>query len=143
MSEYRTEGDFEISADVLWAVIRDFGEVGWLPGSPAAETKGEGVGMTRTISTPPFPVVTEQLDAIDEDGRAVHYRVIEGNPFPVEGYRATMRVIDPGDGRSRLEWSSTWTPTGVSEDEALTYIGKMYHGVLGVMKKNLEGGWRL
>jgi hypothetical protein len=138
MSEYRTEGDFEISADALWAVVRDFGEVSWLPGDPDFESEGEGVGMIRTIRTPPLPTVREQLDAIDEDGRAIHYRVIEGNPMPVRDYKATMKVVDLGDGHSRLEWSSTWEPEGVSEEQARTVVEGMYTGVLGVMKTNLE-----
>jgi hypothetical protein len=96
--------------------------------------------MIRTIRTPPLPTVREQLQAIDEDGRAIHYCLIEGNPMPVRDYRATMKVVDLGGRRSRLEWSSTWEPDGVSESEALTAVGGMYKGVLGVMKANLEKG---
>jgi len=138
MSEYRIDGDFEISADTLWAVIRDFGNVAWLPGDPDFESEGEGVGMIRTIRTPPLPTVREQLDAIDEEGRAIHYRLIEGNPMPVCDYSASMKVVDLGDGRSRLEWSGTWEPDGVSEEQARKAVAGMYAGVLGVMKKNLE-----
>ena len=138
MSEYRTEGDFEISTDALWALVRDFGEVGWLPDDPDFESEGEGVGMIRTIRTPPLPTVREQLDAIDEEGRAIHYRLIEGNPMPVRDYEATMKVVDLGEGRSRLKWSSTWEPDGVTEEQAREAITAMYTGVLGVMKANLE-----
>jgi hypothetical protein len=138
MSEYRTEGDFEIPADALWAVVSDFGEVSWLPGDPDFESEGEGVGTIRTIRTPPLPTVREQLDAIDEPGRAIHYRVIEGMPMPVSDYKATMRVVDLGEGRSRLEWSSTWEPDGVTEAQALESIAGMYTGVLGAMKATLE-----
>ena len=138
MSEYRTDGDFELSADALWAVVSDFGDVGWLPGDPDFESEGEGVGMIRTIRTPRFPTVREQLDAIDEAGRAIHYRVIEGIPMPVRDYRATMKVVDLGEGRSRLEWSSTWEPDGVTEAKALESVAGMYTGVLRVMKANIE-----
>jgi hypothetical protein len=140
MTEYRSEGDFEISADALWRVVSDFGDVSWLPGDPDFESEGEGVGMIRTIRTPPLPTVREQLQAVDEDARAIHYCIIDGNPMPVRDYRATMKVIDLGGGRSRLEWSSTWEPDGVSESDALTAVGGMYKGVLGVMKANLEKG---
>ena len=140
MTEYRTEGDFEISADALWRVISDFGDVSWLPGDPDFESEGEGVGMIRTIRTPPLPTVREQLQAIDEGGRAIHYTILDGNPMPVRDYRATMKVVDLGGGRSRLQWSSTWEPEGVSESDALTAVGAMYNGVLGVMKANLEKG---
>jgi hypothetical protein len=138
MSEFRIEGDFEISADALWGAVRDFGEVSWLPGDPDFESEGEGVGMIRTIRTPPLPTVRERLEAIDEAGRAIHYTVIDGNPMPVRGYRATMKVVDLGSGRSRLEWSSTWEADGVSEEQALAAVQGLYTGVLGVMKANLE-----
>jgi hypothetical protein len=138
MSEFRIEGDFEISADALWGVVRDFGEVSWLPGDPDFEAEGDGVGMIRTIRTPPLPTVRERLEAIDEAGCAIHYTIIDGNPMPVCDYHATMKVVDLGGGRSRLEWSSTWEPDGVSEEQARTAVEGMYTGVLGVMKTNLE-----
>jgi hypothetical protein len=138
MSEYRTEGDFEIPANTLWAVVSDFGDVSWLPGDPDFESEGEGVGMIRTIRTPPLPTVREQLDAIDEAGCAIHYRVIDGMPLPISDYEATMKVVDLGEGRSRLKWSSTWEPDGVTEEQAREAITAMYTGVLGVMKANLE-----
>ncbi len=138
MGEYRTEADFEMSADALWSVIRDFGEVGWLPGDPDVEVEGLGEGMIRTIDLPPQPTVREQLDAIDEAGRAIHYRVIEGNPMPVRDYKATMKVADRGGGRSRLSWSSTWQPEGVSEEQARRAVGRLYTAVLGAMRTKLE-----
>jgi hypothetical protein len=138
MSEYRTDGDFEISAEALWSAVRDFGNVSWLPGDPDFESEGDGVGMIRTIRTPPLPTVREQLKAIEEADRAIHYTVIDGNPMPVSDYQATMKVVDLGGGRSRLEWSSTWEPEGVSEADALKVVEAMYAGVLGAMKTNLE-----
>ncbi len=51
---------------------------------------------------------------------------------------ATMKVIDLGGGRSRLEWSSTWEPDGASEADALKVVEAMHTGVLAVMKTNLE-----
>ena len=138
MGEYRTDGDFEISAEALWSAVRDFGNVSWLPGDPDFESEGDGVGMIRTIRTPPLPTVREQLKAIDEADRAIHYTVIDGNPMPVRDYQATMKVVDLGGGRSRLEWSSTWEPEGVSEADALKVVEAMYAGVLGAMQTNLE-----
>jgi hypothetical protein len=58
--------------------------------------------------------------------------------MPVRNYHATMKVVDLGGGRSRLEWSSTWEPDGVSEEQARAAVEGMYTGVLGVMKANLE-----
>ena len=141
MAKYSTEGEFELSADALWAVVKDFGNVGWLPGKKTTySSEGEGPGMTRTIETPPIPTVREQLDSIDEEKRAIFYRVIQGVPMPIKDYSASMRVIDAGNERSRLEWSSTWEPDGVTEDEARAVVANMYNSVLAVMKAKLEKG---
>ncbi len=140
MGGYSTEGEFELSADALWAVVRDFGDVGWLPGNPTYSSQGEGPGMIRTIDTPPIPTVREQLDAIDDDSCTIFYRIVEGLPMPVTGYRATMQVADAGDGRSRLIWSSEWEPDGVTLEEARNVVANMYKSVMRVMKKNLEKG---
>jgi hypothetical protein len=138
MSGFRIEGDFEISGDALWGVIRDFGNVSWLPGKPEFESEGEGVGMIRTIRTGPLPTVREQLREIDEENRSIQYAVIEGNPMPVRDYVGTMKAIDLGGNRSRLEWSSTWEPDGISEEAATRAVRELYTGVLAAVKVNLE-----
>lgn len=138
MAEYSIEGEFEMPADALWAVVRDFGYVGWITRKTKFSSQGEGVGMIRTIDAPPIPTVREQLDAIDEDQRTIVYRVIQGNPMPVTDYAASMQVLDAGEGRSRLKWSSQWQPDGVSEEEALAVIANMYQSVMARMKKKLE-----
>ncbi len=94
--------------------------------------------MIRTIDTPPIPTVREQLEAIDDDGRSISYRIIQGIPMPVTDYRASMRVVDAGQGRSRLIWSSEWEPDGVTQEEATEVVANMYGSVMGIMKKNLE-----
>ena len=138
MSEYQTEGDFDLSADTLWAAIRDFGDVSWLPGNPIFSSEGEGPGMIRTIDAQPIPTVREQLDAIDDAERMIHYRVIQGLPMPVSGYSASMQVVDAGAGHSRLRWSCRFEPDDVSEEEAQSRVAGMYRSVLRVMKENLE-----
>ncbi len=138
MAEYQMEGEVEIPADALWAVISDFADVSWVPGKPPVETEGEGIGMVRVIETPSIPKVREQLDAVDEAERTIRYRVIEGNPMPVSDYRAAMQVVDLGDGRSRLVWSCTWEPKGIPEDKARRAVAGMYKAVFKAMKASLE-----
>ncbi len=138
MAEYSTEAEFELSADALWAAVRDFGDVSWLPGKPKFSSEGEGPGMIRTLHISPIPTVREQLDGIDDEGRAISYRIIEGIPMPVKDYRASMQVVDVGEGRSRLIWSSTWEPDGVTQEKAAKVVANMYDNVLKSMKSKLE-----
>ena len=140
MAEYSTQGEFELSADALWAVVSDFGDTSWLPGKTTYSSEGEGPGMIRTIDTPPIPTVREQLDSIDDDTRTIFYRIIEGIPMPIVDYRASMQVVDAGGGRSNLIWSSKWEPDGVSEDDARKVVANMYENVMAAMKVALEKG---
>jgi len=142
MAEYSHAGEFELSADALWATVRNFGDVSWLPSNKRTtySTEGEGIGMIRTIDTPPIPTVREQLDAIDDDACKISYHIIEGVPMPITGYSASMQVEDIGNGRSRLIWGSQWEPDGVTEDEARAVVANMYNSVMGVMKVKLEKG---
>ncbi len=139
MGHHQVAGEIAMSADALWRLLCDFGEVSWLPGNPDYECEGEGIGMIRTIRTPPLPTVRERLESIDEENRTVHYRVLDGNPMPVDDYQASMQVVDLGDGRSRLVWSSTWEPKGVSEEEARKAVDDLYTGVLAAIQRNLAG----
>jgi hypothetical protein len=138
MAGYEIEGDIDISADALWGVLRNFGDVSWLPGAPEPVFEGEGPGMIRSVITPPFPTAREQLDGIDEDERRVRYHIVDGNPMPVRDYCAFMQVIDAGEGRCKLRWSSTWEPDGVSEEEARKAVSQLYNGVMAAARGNLE-----
>lgn len=138
MARFEVEGEFDISADVLWGVLRNFGDVSWLPGKPEPVFEGEGPGMIRSVVISPLPTAREQLDGIDEEARRVDYHIIDGNPMPVRDYSASMQVLDGGDGRSRILWSSVWEPDGVSEDEARAAVSQLYTGVLAAARRNLE-----
>lgn len=138
MSEYRAEGDFDVRADVLWELLRNFGDVSWLPGEPEPVFEGEGVGMIRSVVIPPLPTAREQLDGIDDAQRIVHYHIIDGNPMPVRDYSAEMQVVAVDESRSRIVWMSTWEPEGVSEAEARAAVAQLYAGVLAGAKANIE-----
>ncbi len=140
MAEYRAERDFQLSAARLWAAIRNFGDASWLPGRPKFSSEGEGPGMVRTLNMSPIPTVREQLDAIDDESRTIFYRIIEGIPMPVKDYSASMQVVDAGEECSRLIWSSTWEPDGVTQEEATKVVANMYGNVLSAMKAKLEKG---
>ena len=138
MSAIRVDGEFEVSTESLWDVVSDFGNVFWLPGEPDFESEGEGPGMIRTIRVGETTRVREQLKECDAEERAIHYTIVEGSPLPVRDYLATMKVVALKEGGSRLEWSSTWDPEGVSEEQAQATIRGVYEVVLHAMKTKVE-----
>jgi hypothetical protein len=119
----------ETSAGDLWRLVRDFGDVRWIPGGGSAKVEGSGPGMTRTFQGPDRTIL-ERLESVDEKNRTITYTIPQGVPFPVTGYRATMRVTDDGGG-ARLDWSCEFTPQGVPEAQARQAIEGMYGVMIG------------
>jgi hypothetical protein len=112
MAEVREAGELGASVDEVWKVVGDFTGLLESMGVPF-ESEGEGIGMTRKISMGPAPII-ERLEERDEAGKKIVYSIVEG-PLPVSGYVSTMQLSPAGDGRTKLEWSSTFEPVG---DEA-------------------------
>lgn len=135
MAIARVEKQLDVPADALWALVADFGRCDWIPG-PAPKLEGEGVGMVRVMGG----TIRERLDAVDPEARTIRYSIADdGVPFPVQGYRATMRVDDAPGGRSRLTWSCECEPVGVSAAEASAKIEGMYTLMIGWIESSLRG----
>jgi hypothetical protein len=137
MGEYQAECDVDVPVDALWGVLLNFGDVSWIPGRPEPIFEGEGIGMIRSVVIPSLPTPREQLDAIDERTRTIHYHILDGNPMPISGYAASMQAVDLGEGRSRLVWRSAWEPDGVSLEEATAAVRTLYANVLGKAGRNI------
>jgi len=127
MASIQVTKTLDAEPDALWALVRDFGNVPWIPGGENAEVRGSGPGMVRILQGPQG-AIHEVLESIDDDARALVYTIPENVPFPVKGYRSTMRVSDDG-GKGRLSWSCEFEPAGTTEQEA----GKAIEGMYGVM----------
>ncbi len=138
MTQYQASAEFAMSAESLWKTLRNFGDVSWLPGSPQPQFEGTGVGMIRSVVIPPLPIAREQLDGIDEEARTIRYHVIDGMPFPVKNYKASMQEVHLDEGRCRLVWSCSFEADGISEEEACQAIRELYDGVLTHSRENLE-----
>lgn len=127
----------DATPDALWKCVEDFGGVGWLPGGGAgAEIEGSGPGMTRILQGPDGKI-RETLESVDAAARSLTYVIPVGVPFPVTGYRATMKVSDDG-GKGQIEWSCEFEPEGATEEEARTGIETMYGVMLGWIQDYLN-----
>ena len=124
MAEVREEGELGAGIDEVWGVVGDF--VGLIEGMGLpVESEGEGIGMTRTISMGPEPVV-ERLDERDEAAKKLVYS-IQAGPIPVKDYVSTMQLSEAGEGRTKLVWSSTFEPVG-DEAAAKQMVSGIYTG---------------
>lgn len=109
-----------------WAVVGDFGGIGWMPGIESVTVDGD----VRTIAMMGIEV-KEQLVARDADARSIAYSITE-SPMPLESHQATITVHEAGDG-SRVTWEVSVAPDGAA------MFKDIYQGSLGALKDRLEG----
>lgn len=125
-----------VSPDALWAVLADFGDVAWIPGSPVVDVDGDGPGMKRTIQGGSGQPVAETLLWIKPADRALSYE-IANSPLPVTKFVAVVTVTlangaDPGAGAT-ITWNVEYEPDG--DDTAARAA---IEGVYGMMADWLQ-----
>lgn len=126
----------DATQDRLWRLVRDFGDVRWIPGGENARTEGSGPGMVRILGAAGAEI-RERLESRDDDLRTIVYTIPSGLPMPISGYRATMTVRGAGERRSELEWSCTFTPDGVPEADAKAQVENLYRMMIGWIRDYL------
>ena len=136
MASMSTTGRIDASADKVWAVVSDFGGLdAFFPPVARSEGSGSGVGMERQCTFQDGAQIKETLLALDPDARSLTYNVHDPNPFPFEGYVATMRVNDLGEGSSELVWSAEFNAKGMSDQEVTDLLdGLFLQGIDGLRK---------
>ncbi|MFD5901601.1 SRPBCC family protein [Streptomyces microflavus] len=130
--------ELPVPADRVWQLIGGFGSLpDWLPYIPTSEAS-EG-GRVRTLTNEDGGVIVERLEAFDDAARTYSYSILQA-PFPVTGYLSTIAVHagkDPGS--ARVEWSGTFTPDGIGDDEATGLFLGIYADGLAALKQSLTG----
>jgi ligand-binding SRPBCC domain-containing protein len=115
------------SAEAVWDLFRDFGGVQrYSPQIEGCSLEGEGIGAVRTLTMPGGLELQERLEAFDDAARCLQYSIISG-PLPFEDYLSTVEVREDGDG-CHVEWSSTFEPKGIAEEQAGAIIEGIYRG---------------
>ncbi|MFJ1550539.1 SRPBCC family protein [Streptomyces sp. NPDC088246] len=115
--------DIPLSPDRIRQLIGGFGSLpDWLPYIPTSELS-EG-GRVRTLANEDG-VIVERLESFDDKARTYSYSILRA-PFPAIGYLSTLTVHDvPGRDAARVEWSGTFIPNAISDDEAIA----LFHGI--------------
>jgi carbon monoxide dehydrogenase subunit G len=135
MASVKVSERIEASADRVWELLRDFGAVSrYAPGIDSCEVEGEGVGAVRTLTMGAMSL-KERLEACDDAGRRLQYAIVAG-PLPFENYLATIEVREDG-GACTVDWSSTFDPQGVSEEQARGMVEGIYRGGIKGIRKAL------
>jgi len=121
--------DCDLSAEVVYDLLADFGNTSWMKGVAKTEVDGDGVGMVRNIYPDPnASPVREMMTERDDLARKVAYTITEGNPLPVEDYSAYVQISEAGTGCT-IEWAGSFEAKGTDPETAKTAVEGMY-GVL-------------
>jgi hypothetical protein len=127
----------DATPDEVWQRIGGFGSLpDWLPYIPESALS-EG-GRIRTLANPGGEAIVERLLAYDDAARSYSYAILQA-PFPVTGYRSTLRVHDE-NGRTRVDWSGEFMPAGVSDEEASGLFGGIYRDGLAALAQAFRAG---
>ena len=109
--------------DQVWQLIGGFNALpDWLPYIPSSALS-EG-GRVRRLETPGGDVIIERLEAFNDKERCYSYSIMQA-PFPATAYLSTIRVRATADQQSLVEWSGSFTPVGVSDEE----VTQLFHGI--------------
>jgi hypothetical protein len=125
MATIRHHARTSASADDVWKLVTDTGDITWMPGVDSSSQEGD----VRTVSLGAM-TVKEQIITNDEALRRVQYRIIEP---PMESHLTTVDVIDEGDG-CLVVISCDVTP-----DEMHALLDPTYSGTVEAIKQHAEG----
>jgi carbon monoxide dehydrogenase subunit G len=127
MEKAQSEIDIDRPADEVWAVVGDFGGIGFMPGVESVVVDGD----VRTVGTMGIEV-QEKLVSRDDATRTISYSIIAG-PVPVEHHQATISVEPTGDG-SHVTWA-----VETDDADSATFFNSVYEGALTGLKSHCEG----
>ncbi|WP_263356765.1 SRPBCC family protein [Acidicapsa ligni] len=118
MASAKATIDLDLHADDVWDLIGGFGSLpDWMPTFIPKSTLVKS-GRVRQLVTADGQSIVEQLERYERSRRSYSYSILQAS-FPVTDYLATITVTPIESGNtSHVEWSGTFTPKGVSDEEA-------------------------
>jgi hypothetical protein len=125
-----------VPARTVWDAIGGFNSLAkWHPAVAKSEEAKEGAAMVRRLTLHGGGSIVERLEGKDDKKRTYSYSIVTG-PLPVASYKATLHVEEDKDGKGcRVEWSSTFEPSGASEPEAVKVIRGIYEAGFENLRK--------
>jgi carbon monoxide dehydrogenase subunit G len=126
MGEARAETTIQKPADEVWAVVGNFGDLGWMPGVESCRVEGDD----RILAMFGMEITERQLRR-DDAKRTLTYGIV-GGPVQVDKHEATITVNPAGDG-SHVTWDVD------TDDSMLDMMKGSYQGALDALKAKLDG----
>ncbi len=123
--EVNETGTFKASADEVWQVVKQFGDIHkWHPWFAETTTFGADGVFYRRIVTPDGGWALETLDAYSWADKSITYSVVDG-VFPIANYTSTISVSSAGSG-STINWASSFDAVGMPDADVQQLIIDAY-----------------
>lgn len=103
------------------------------------EEKRPVAGAKRRLTLGDGSVLIERLEAQDDDGRQIVYRMLDTGGVPVADYLGEVRVSGVGPEACFVRFASTCTPVGMSAQEWQDLYANMQRGNLAYIRAQVEG----
>lgn len=119
----------------VWSAISDFGNLAeWHPAAVTSTTETRGEDTIRVINISGGGVLTEKLEAHDDEAMSQSYSIVDG-PLPVSDYLSTIKVTGGDDGKCTVDWSGTFNADGADDETASKIISGIYTAGLSALTK--------
>jgi hypothetical protein len=118
----------------IWALVSDFGNVGWAMPGVRIDSEGAGVGMTRTMHIPNSDPVVETLETLDPANHSFSYSIPK-MPMPLSGFIGSARLEKISDTKTRVHWGAEGQTT---EGGDAAQLSAMFEGMYGQLVEALE-----
>ncbi|XZF77424.1 SRPBCC family protein [Bacillus sp. AL-1R] len=121
----------------VWQLIGGFNSLpDWLPYIPSSELL-EG-GRVRSLANPDGDAIVERLEEFNDKEHFYTYSIMKA-PFPVTNYQSTIRVLEHSDpNRSIVEWSGSFTPVDVTDEEVIKLFSGIYSDGLEALRQAFQ-----
>ncbi len=130
MASVTTRISIDAPAERVWNTIRPFGNIDrYVAPVKRSEPDGYGVGMTRRLALQDGGQVSERLERLDDEARALTYTMIDG-PLPVTDYVSTMAVKSDSEQRCTVTWECHFEPDGVPAEVLTPDLEALYRSGL-------------
>jgi len=137
MAKVSMSTELDVSSNEVWDLIGGFNALpDWHPAVEKSELEQEG--SMRRLSLVGGGTIIEKLEKKDDNRRLYSYSIIN-SPLPVANYVSTLSVTDLGHGKTKVEWSSEFKPSGAAEADAVKVIQGIYQAGFDNLKKMFGG----
>jgi carbon monoxide dehydrogenase subunit G len=129
MASARAHARIDRPADEVWKIVGDPDSIAvWMPGIDSSSTDASGL---RTVVVTGGLEVQEQVGLRDDALRRMQYSIVSG-PLPFDEHRATIDVLEDGDGAILVY------AVDVRPDELVSVFSQMTTGAVHALVRHFS-----